>query len=92
MFYMGSDFRKLKAPFIWYDILHVLEVLTQFDWLKNDPRLKEMINLLAAKADAQGRFTPESIWKAWSGWDFGQKKEPSRWLTFLILRIMRRFT
>ena len=33
MFYMGSDFRKLKAPFIWYDILHVLEVLTQFDWL-----------------------------------------------------------
>ncbi|MDI6770192.1 MAG: hypothetical protein QMD04_11030 [Anaerolineales bacterium] len=82
MFYMGSDFRKLKAPFIWYDILHVLEVLTQFDWLKDDPRLKEMVELLASKADAQGRFTPESIWKVWSGWDFGQKKEPARGCSF----------
>lgn len=23
IFYMGTDFRKLKLPFIWYDILHV---------------------------------------------------------------------
>jgi hypothetical protein len=83
MFYMGNDFCKLKAPLIWYDLLHVLVVLTQFPFVKGDPRLEEMLDLLASKADPQGRYTPESIWKAWSGWDFGQKKEPSRWLTFL---------
>ncbi len=88
MFYMGVDFRKLKAPFIWYDLLHVLVVLTQFPFLKGDPRLEEMLDLLASKAGPQGRYTPESIWKAWSGWDFGQKKESSRWLTFLAHRVL----
>jgi hypothetical protein len=88
MFYMGNDFRKLKAPLIWYDLLHVLVVLTQFPFLKGNPRLEEMLDLLTSKADPQGRYTPESIWKAWSAWDFGQKKEPSRWLTFLAHRVL----
>ena len=90
MFYMGSDFRKLKAPLIWYDILHVLEVLTQFPWLRDDDRLREMADVVRGKADEQGRFTPESVWKAWEEWDFGQKRTPSRWLTLLILRVLRR--
>lgn len=90
VFYMGDDFRKLKAPFIWYDLLHVLDVLTQFPFLHDDPRLREMVSALMAKADQQGRFTPESVWQAWSGWEFGQKKVPSRWLTLLALRILRR--
>jgi len=90
MFYMGTDFRKLKAPFIWYDILHVLDVLSRFEWLKNDKRLLEMANLVKSKADSEGRYTPESEWRAWKGWDFGQKKQSSRWLTFLVLRIMKR--
>jgi hypothetical protein len=90
MFYMGTDFRKLKAPFVWYDILHVLDVLSQFSWLKGDPRLIDMANLVASKADSEGKFTPESEWKAWKGWDFGQKKQPSRWLTFLALRTLKR--
>ena len=29
MFYMGTDFSKLKVPLVWYDLLHVLEVITQ---------------------------------------------------------------
>jgi hypothetical protein len=90
MFYMGTDFRKIKAPFVWYDILHVLEVLSQFDWLKSDPRLLEMVELVKSKTTDEGKFTPESVWMAWKDWDFGQKKEPSRWLTFLILRTLKR--
>ncbi len=90
MFYMGTDFRKAKAPLIWYDIVHVLDVLSQFDWLKGDGRLKEMVATLKSKADANGRFTPESEWTAWKGWDFAQKKQPSAWLTFLALRILKR--
>ncbi|MCQ5377163.1 MAG: hypothetical protein NO516_03835 [Candidatus Methanomethylicia archaeon] len=90
MFYMGTDFRKLKAPFIWYDIMHVLDALSQCSWLGGDPRLLEMARIVKGKADGEGKFTPESEWKAWKGWDFGQKKEPSRWLTLLALRILRR--
>ena len=90
IFYMGNDFRKLKAPFVWYDLLHVLEVLSQFDWLRRDPRLGEMLALLQRKADAQGRFTPESVWAVWKDHDFGQKKAPSRGLTLLAWRIITR--
>ena len=90
MFYMGTDFRKIKAPFIWYDILHVLDVLSKFGWSRNDSRLREMSGIVKTKADKEGKFTPESEWIAWKGWDFGQKKEPSRWLTFLALRMLKR--
>jgi hypothetical protein len=90
LFYMGSDFRKIKAPFIWYDLLHVLDVLTRFSWLREDPRLRDMLGVLKSKADPQGRFTVESVWTAWKDWEFGQKKLPSRWLTLLAWRIIRR--
>lgn len=90
MFYMGTDFRKLKAPLIWYDLVHVLDVLSRFHWLKSDPRLLEMVSLLKSKADRQGCFTVESVWTAWKDWEFGQKKEPSRWLTLLAWRILSR--
>lgn len=92
LFGMGTDFAKLKAPLIWYDILHVLEALTQFPRLYKDPRLQEMLTILESKTDTQRRFTAESIWKAWSDWDFGQKKEPSPYITLLAQRILERAT
>ena len=91
LFAMGTHFARLKAPLIWYDILHVLDVLTQFPWLRENARLHEMVELVAAKADEEGRFTPESVWRAWKGWDFGQKREASRWLTLLTQRMLRRW-
>lgn len=90
MFYMGTDFRKLKAPLVWYDLLHVLDVLSSFPWLAQDARLHDMLDVLKSKADAQGRFTNESIWTAWKDWEFGQKRQPSRWLTLLAWRIIQR--
>jgi hypothetical protein len=90
MFFMGTDFRKLKVPFIWYDLMHVLEVLTRFPWLKNDPRLLEMVAIVKGKADQQGCFSLESIWTAWKDWEFGQKKIPSRWLTMQAWIFMKR--
>lgn len=90
MFFMGTDFRKLKAPMFWYDILHVLEVLSHFKWAGKDKRFKAMLDVAVSKADADGRFIPESIWTAWKDWDFSQKKIPSRGLTFYVQRILKR--
>ena len=52
--------------------------------------LQEMLVLLAGKADAQGRFTLESVWTAWKDWEFGQKKQPSRWLTLHAWSVLLR--
>jgi len=91
MFFMGTDFRKLKVPFVWYDLLHVLDILARFPWLRTDPRLLDMLAVLIGKADGHGRFTLESVWTPWKAWEFGQKKTPSRWLTLLAWRIIGRF-
>ncbi len=86
LFAMGSGFAKLKAPLIWYDILHVAEVLTQIPLARDDGRLQEMVAMIRDKAGREGRFTAESVWQAWKDWDFGQKRTPSRWLTFIACR------
>jgi len=90
MFYMGNDFRKLKAPFIWYDLLHVMDVLSQIPDAVKDSRFAEMTALLSGKVGSDRYYTVDSIYRAWEGWDFGQKKVPSEWLTFLVYRILAR--
>jgi hypothetical protein len=90
LFAMGTDFAKLKAPSLWYDILHILDVLSAIPHFHKDRRLLEMVDIVQAKADEEGRFTSESIWKAWSGWEFGQKKTPSQFLTLQAHRILKR--
>lgn len=90
MFFMGTDFRKLKVPFVWYDLLHVLDVLSRFAWLRDDDRLRDMILIVKNQMDARGCFTLESVWTAWKDWEFGQKKTPSRWLTLMAWRVILR--
>ena len=86
IFYMGNDFRKLKVPFIWYDIVHVTDVISQVSTLKNDMRLQEMFSIIKEKETNQG-YIPESIYMPWKEWDFGQKKKVSEWLSLCILEI-----
>lgn len=90
LFAMGTDFTKLKAPLVWYDILHVTDVLSHFPEAREDARLQEIVQIVRSKADHEGRYTPESIWLAWKDWDFGQKKEPSRWMTLIAQRMLKR--
>jgi hypothetical protein len=90
LFAMGTDFAKLKAPFVWYDLAHVLDVLTRLPWLRDDDRLRQMLAVLRSKVDEEGRFSAESVWTAWKGWEFAQKREPSRWLTLLSHRCIGR--
>lgn len=90
MFFMGTDFRKLKVPLFWYDVLHVLDVLTHFEYARTDKRFKQMLKIVESKANGVGQYIPESVWTAWKEWDFSQKKIPSKGLTFFIQRILKR--
>ena len=89
LFGIGADFCKLKYPFVWYDILHVADVLSRYPTARTDPRFQEMVNAIAAQADEDGRYTAGSMYQAWQGWSFADKKHPSPWLTFLALRVLR---
>jgi hypothetical protein len=90
LFGIGTDFRKLKYPFVWYDVLHVVEVLSQFPFVHGDPRFQEMVEAIVFQADEEGRYTAGSMYRAWKGWSFADKVSPSPWLTFLVLRILKR--
>ncbi|HSN75695.1 MAG TPA: hypothetical protein VL334_11510 [Anaerolineae bacterium] len=90
LFGAGTDFRKLKYPFIWYDILHVVDVLSSYPFAHADPRFQDMVAAIATQADVQGCYTAGSMYQAWKGWSFADKKQPSPWLTFLVMRIQRR--
>lgn len=90
LFGIGTDFRKLKYPFIWYDILHVVEVLSRYAFVHGDHRFLEMLEALTSQVDGDGRCTASSMYMAWKGWSFANKKEPSPWLTFLVQRIWKR--
>jgi hypothetical protein len=87
---VGRDWEKLKYPFTDYKILKFLDVLSQFEYAKQKLRKSEMINVLLSKQGDMGRFTSESIVKVWRDFDFGQKEKPSRWITLLAWRIVKR--
>lgn len=87
MFGIGTDFRKLKYPYVWYDILHVVDVLSRFERARRDQRLLEMVDEITRQADEDGRYRAGSMYRAWKDWSFADKKQPSPWLTVLVLRI-----
>ncbi|MCD4671629.1 MAG: hypothetical protein K8R77_03105, partial [Anaerolineaceae bacterium] len=58
--------------------------------LQQDPRLGNMLHNLQGKTNPQGQITAGSIWRAWKNLEFGQKKIPSRLITFLAHRILKR--
>ncbi len=90
LFGIGTDFRKIKYPFVWYDILHVMDVLSRFTYLYQDPRYLDMLETLVNLSEDGERYTAGSMYRAWKGWSFADKKTPSPWLTFLVQRIKKR--
>jgi hypothetical protein len=92
LFGVGSDFSKLKYPYIWYDCLHVAEVLSRIPLAREDSRFKKMWIKIVEKQGIDGGFVPESIWRAWQNWSFGQKKLWSPTLTYRIALIDSRLS
>jgi prenyltransferase beta subunit len=87
---IGTGWEKLQYPFTDYRILKYLDTLSQVESIRTDRRIIKMKHLLLEKRDEEGRFYTESVHKVWSNFDFGQKKLPSRWITLMAYRILKR--
>ena len=72
-----------------YANLIMLRMLAQIPERSETPEA-EVAEVLADQLDPQGRVTANSAWLKWKGWEFCQKREPSRWLTFLVHRALNR--
>lgn len=86
LFGIGTEFRKPKFPLVWYDILHMVDVLSQYESARRDPRYRDMLHALMSQADETGRFTARSMYKPWAGWEFANKKAPSPAITLTAWR------
>jgi hypothetical protein len=89
-FGMGEQFLRLKYPFLWFDVLHVVEALSGYPWVWRDAGFKDLLLAVTSQADTEGRFTPGSVWMEWKTLCFGQKRDPSPWLTFVVHRALLR--
>ena len=87
---IGSGWEKLKYPFTDYRILHYLDTISRVPSIRKDARVHEIAGALISRRDSEGLFTPESIHKAWSDFDFGQKRQPSMWLTCIAYGALAR--
>ena len=90
MFFMGNDFRKLKVPFIWYDLLHVLDVLTRFAWLKDDPACRKCSPCWRARQMRKASSRSNQCGHIGKTGSSGRKSSLRARLTLYAWRVLRR--
>jgi hypothetical protein len=90
-FGIGSDFSKLRYPAVKYGILRVLDALSLYPHAVQGKEFQDMLNFVLQKSK-DGKYCAESVSRSYTEFDFGQTKEPSRWITFLVNRIEKRIS
>lgn len=100
MFGHGRSFKAGKWPATWYSALTVADALGGYpelwDGQAADPgdrqRVAELVAcLLAYTMDARGQVRPQSTFKGFEGFSFGQKKVPSAFATAKVLSVLAPF-
>jgi hypothetical protein len=70
------------------DLLQLVEALVALD-CGDDPRLKRALRLIRDKQDTQGRWPLEYDYSGKTWLNFGQKKQPNKWVTLRALRVLK---
>lgn len=100
MFGFGLHFKTVKWPPFWFDLHWMLNTLGRFPelWrgknaLPEDRRaLAEMVACLVAyNFGSEGKVTPQSCYRGFEQFSFGQKKQPSPLATARLCAVLRRF-
>lgn len=89
-FGIGSTWNRLQYPFVQYQMLKTMDALSQVPSACRDARFRQMLDRLEEKRTPEGLWVPEGVNKPFAEFDFGQKKQPSAWVTFLAARILKR--
>jgi hypothetical protein len=69
------------------DLLQNVEALVGLGYA-GDPRLVEALKIIREKQDAQGRWALEYDYTGKMWVDFGAKKQPNKWVTLRVLRVL----
>ncbi len=69
------------------DILQIVEALVRLGY-GGDPRLANAINIIREKQDSQGRWRLDYDYLGKTWVDFGEKKQPNKWVTLRALWVM----
>ena len=70
------------------DLLQLAEALVELGY-GNDPRLSNTLNIIREKQDHEGRWPLEYDYAGKTWIDFGEKKEPNKWVTLRALRVLK---
>jgi hypothetical protein len=70
------------------DILQIVEALVGLGY-GDHSGLAGALNLILEKQDAQGRWTLEYDYSGKTWVDFGAKKQPNKWVTLRVLRMLK---
>lgn len=86
----SGDWWKFGFP-VYYvtDLLQLAKALKGLGY-GDDPRLKNALELICGKQDAQGRWLMEYPYGAKTWGDFGRKGQPNPWVTIRALRVISR--
>jgi len=96
----GYQFKTIRWPSFWYDVLSVLDAVSSFPelWQGPDARdedrqaLAELAAcLIAYNVDAAGRVTPRRTHRGYDHFSFGDKSAPSPFATARVLAVLTRF-
>ena len=100
MFGHGRSFKAGKWPATWYSALTVLDALAGYPDLWRGPgadpvdrrSVAELVAcLIAYTMDAQGRVRPQSTFRGFEDFSFGQKKQASPFATAKVLSVLAGF-
>lgn len=100
MFGHGYQFKSVKWPNFWYDVLWVLETVGRYPGLWRGPDAEEadrtaiaemLACLVAYNLDETGRVTPRRTYKGFEEFSFGAKRGTSPFATAICLATLMRF-
>ncbi len=85
----SGNWWKFEFPVFYItDILQIAEALVGLGF-GNDPRLKNALELIRSKQDEQGRWPMEFDYKGKTWGEYGEKKQPNKWVTLRALRVLK---
>ncbi|MCX6055559.1 MAG: nitrogen fixation protein NifH [Chloroflexi bacterium] len=70
------------------DLLQIIEALIPLGYI-HDPRLSSSISMIREKQDAEGRWLLDVDYSEKTWGEFGEKKQPSPWVTLRALRVLK---